>query len=149
MFQEECTTKAFLVAKIRNFHLVIKNIAYRGKFMYPHHKFVHELTCFCMNLQFRLVWARICKCLRSPGTNSSARIYRPSLRENKPKALISMIENERFGLVFPKNWVYKFGHWAPSTFRNSDSVAENTSRNFCGWKRQNGPWIFLFIYLSW
>jgi hypothetical protein len=34
---------------------------------------------------------------------SSARIYRPSFRENKPKTLVfSFIQNERFGLVFVK-----------------------------------------------
>ncbi len=33
---------------------------------------------------------------------SSARIYRPSFCENKPKRSFSVIENERFGLVFAK-----------------------------------------------
>jgi hypothetical protein len=31
-----------------------------------------------------------------------ARIYRPSFRQNKPKRSFSVIENERFGLVFAK-----------------------------------------------
>jgi len=39
---------------------------------------------------------------RYPGY--SARIYRPSIRKNKPKTLVSVIENERFGRVFPKTW---------------------------------------------
>jgi hypothetical protein len=38
------------------------------------------------------------------------RIYRPSFRENKPKRSFSMIDSERFGLVFAKTWFYKFGH---------------------------------------
>jgi hypothetical protein len=29
-----------------------------------------------------------------------------------PKRTFSMTENERFGLVFRENWVYKFGHWS-------------------------------------
>jgi hypothetical protein len=36
------------------------------------------------------------------GTEHSARIYRPSFRENKLKRYFSIIENERFGLVFAK-----------------------------------------------
>ncbi len=34
--------------------------------------------------------------------DSSARIYRPSFRENKPKTLVSATQNEHIGLVFPK-----------------------------------------------
>jgi hypothetical protein len=39
----------------------------------------------------------------------SARISRPSLREKKPKTLVSIIENERFGLVFPKTGYINLG----------------------------------------
>jgi len=35
-------------------------------------------------------------------TDISARIYRPSIGENKPQRSFSVIENERFGQVFPK-----------------------------------------------
>ncbi len=40
----------------------------------------------------------------------SARIYRPSFRENKPKTLVLVIENARFWLVLGENWVFKFRH---------------------------------------
>ncbi len=33
---------------------------------------------------------------------SCARIYRPSFHENKPKTLVSLIQTERFGLIFAK-----------------------------------------------
>jgi hypothetical protein len=35
-------------------------------------------------------------------SDASARIYRPSIHENKPKTLVSVIENERYGRVFAK-----------------------------------------------
>jgi hypothetical protein len=38
----------------------------------------------------------------SRNNKTSARIYRPRFRENSPKRWFSIIENERFGLVFSK-----------------------------------------------
>ncbi len=40
----------------------------------------------------------------------SARNYRPSFRENKPKTLVFNDWIEHFGLVFTNTRVYKFGH---------------------------------------
>jgi hypothetical protein len=39
----------------------------------------------------------------------SARNYRASFRENEPKTLVFMTENERFGLVFVKTWSINSG----------------------------------------
>ncbi len=40
----------------------------------------------------------------------SARIYRPSFRENKPKTLVFSHRKRAFWACFRENWVYKFGH---------------------------------------
>jgi hypothetical protein len=34
----------------------------------------------------------------------------PAFVNTSPQPLFSIIENERFGLVFYGNWVYKYGH---------------------------------------
>ncbi len=44
--------------------------------------------------------ASLCSPVRQP--YSCARIYRPSFHKNKPKRSFSVIQNERFGLVFAK-----------------------------------------------
>jgi hypothetical protein len=101
-------TKAFLVAKIRNFHIqivhfVIKDMCitvYRGNFRCPctsSQSFVSNP--FLAEFSLHLVWAPICKCSRSPGINSIARIYRPSVRENKPKTLFQWLN---WACFFPK-----------------------------------------------
>ncbi len=52
---------------------------------------IQECLCSKINVIFRYKTLNL----------SSGRIYRPSFRENKPKNLsFSVIENERFGLVF-------------------------------------------------
>jgi hypothetical protein len=40
----------------------------------------------------------------------SARIYRPSFRENKPKTGVFSHRKRAFSAGFRENWVYKFGH---------------------------------------
>ncbi len=40
-----------------------------------------------------------------------ARIYRPSIRKNKPKMLVFSHWKRGFYACFRVNWVYKFGHW--------------------------------------
>jgi hypothetical protein len=35
--------------------------------------------------------------------------YRPSFRENKPKALVMSHEKQAFWVGFRENWVFKFG----------------------------------------
>ncbi len=40
----------------------------------------------------------------------SARNYRPSFRENKPKTLVLYDWKRAFWACFRENWVYKFGH---------------------------------------
>jgi hypothetical protein len=40
---------------------------------------------------------------------SCARIYRPSFHENKPKTLVSVIQNAHFGLVFTKTGSINLG----------------------------------------
>jgi hypothetical protein len=52
---------------------------------------------------------------------SSARIYRPSFLENKPKTLVFSQTKRAFWASFRENWVYNFGHWrAKSTHKNKD-----------------------------
>jgi hypothetical protein len=41
----------------------------------------------------------------------SARIYRPSFCENKPKTLVFSHRKRAFWACFRENWVHKFGHW--------------------------------------
>ncbi len=43
-------------------------------------------------------------------TQSNARNYRPSFRENKPKTLVLYDWKRAFWACFRENWVYKFGH---------------------------------------
>jgi hypothetical protein len=38
--------------------------------------------------------------------------------KTSPKRSFSMTEYKRFGLVFTKTWVYKFGHWKILTWTN-------------------------------
>ncbi len=38
-----------------------------------------------------------------------ARIYRPGIRENTPKTIVSVLKNERFGLVFAKTGFINLG----------------------------------------
>ncbi len=40
----------------------------------------------------------------------SARIYRPSFHENKPKTLVFSHTKRAFWACFRENWVYNFGH---------------------------------------
>ncbi len=54
----------------------------------------------------------------------SARIYRLSFRENKPRMRILMTENERFGLVFAKTASINSG-----IVQNSDRTMSLTLRN--------------------
>jgi hypothetical protein len=42
--------------------------------------------------------------------DSSARIYRSSFRETKPKSLVFNDLKRAFCACFRENWVYKFGH---------------------------------------
>jgi hypothetical protein len=42
--------------------------------------------------------------------HTNAWIYGLRFRKTSAKRSFSVIENECFGLVFAKNWVYKFGH---------------------------------------
>jgi hypothetical protein len=46
-------------------------------------------------------------------TESSARIYGPSFRENKPKTLVFSHRKRAFWADFRENWVYKFGERQP------------------------------------
>ncbi len=41
---------------------------------------------------------------------SSARMYRPSFHENKPKTLVFSHTKRPFWACFHENWVYNFGH---------------------------------------
>ncbi len=43
-------------------------------------------------------------------TKTSARIYRPSFRENEPKTLVFSHTKRAFSACFRENWVYNFGH---------------------------------------
>jgi hypothetical protein len=61
---------------------------------------------------------------------SSARIQRPSFRENKPKRLVfSHWKPSVFGL-FHKNWVYKFRHWSRAVIRNYGSGSQFNHSSF-------------------
>ncbi len=40
----------------------------------------------------------------------SARIYKPSFRENMPKTLVYNDWKRASWVYFRENWVYKFGH---------------------------------------
>ncbi len=40
-----------------------------------------------------------------------ARIYRPSIHENKPKTLVFSHRKRAFWACFRENWFYNFGHW--------------------------------------
>jgi hypothetical protein len=41
---------------------------------------------------------------------NSARIYRPSIRKNKPKTLVFSHRKRAFWACFREYWVYNFGH---------------------------------------
>jgi hypothetical protein len=47
---------------------------------------------------------------------TSARIYRPSFRENKPKPLVFFDCKRAFWACFRENWIYKFGHMCMGFF---------------------------------
>ncbi len=42
--------------------------------------------------------------------DTSARIYRPSFHENKPKTLVFSHTKRALWACFHENWVYNFGH---------------------------------------
>ncbi len=50
----------------------------------------------------------------------SARNYRPSFRENKPKTLVLYDWKRAFWACFRENWVYKFEHWYPAFHFDAD-----------------------------
>ncbi len=53
---------------------------------------------------------------------TSARNYRPSFRENKPRTLVLHDWKRAFWACFRENWVYKFGHWSTSRLKYSPQV---------------------------
>ncbi len=56
---------------------------------------------------------------------SSAWIYRPSFRENKPKTLGFSHRKRAFWAGFRENWVYKFGHCSSRIYTIWIRVREN------------------------
>ncbi len=64
-------------------------------------------------------------------------IIDPVFAKTSPKRSVSMTEYERFGLVFTKTWVYKFGHcclfhnriYEPEQCRKSPNVDWEKSAN--------------------
>jgi hypothetical protein len=59
---------------------------------------------------------------------TSARIYRPSFHENKPKTLAFSNRKRAFWACFRENWVYKFGHRENILF-NAGGVKHTESEN--------------------
>jgi hypothetical protein len=55
-------------------------------------------------------WTMPAKFLGKIPNHTCARNYRPSFRKTSTKRSYSMTEYERFGLIFTKTRVYKFGH---------------------------------------
>ncbi len=57
---------------------------------------------------------RICSAtVRGNSRTAVPEIIKPVFVKTCPKRSFSMTEYERFGLVFTKTRVYKFGHWSP------------------------------------
>ncbi len=59
---------------------------------------------------------------------SSARIYRPSFRENKPKSLVFNHRKRAFWTCFRENFVYKFGYRYASISRNESNISARIYR---------------------
>ncbi len=66
-----------------------------------------------------------------------AKIYRPSFRENKPKTIVFSNRKRAFWARFHENWVYEFGHWSLPLY-NSVVLGCNSWSTNCGEKmREN------------
>jgi hypothetical protein len=61
----------------------------------------------------------LCYPAHIPIVETSARIYRPSFRENKLKTLAFSHRKRAFWACFGENWVFKLGH---------SSIVDNVSR---------------------
>jgi hypothetical protein len=70
--------------------------------------------------------------LISNAIDASARIHRPSFRENKPKTLIFSHRKRAFWACFRENWVYKFGHRDQSHNLHSFHEQSLFISRFCG-----------------
>ncbi len=62
-------------------------------------------------------------------TDTCGIIYRPSLRENKPKTLVFNHWPWAFRACFRENWVYKFGHWQPTTIKYHQQMQPTINTN--------------------
>ncbi len=64
------------------------------------------------------------------GIEPSARIYRPSFRENKPKTLVFSHTKRAFWACFRENWVYNFGYRSVATLVLAVNRSNHSARSY-------------------